>query len=440
MAWWAAGNGNTNNTPVGTYPQTSPGNRNDVSLVILAVGENDFTQGSIAGPKEYTPATYQTYVQNVVNYFQGWTVQPTMLMLGEPWDWCVSSATDTTATCNASTRASTASNLYGATLAQFKSAFATVAQSSGASFLDIGDSWGAYWNGNKSITLGLQADHIHPSIKGYSAIAALLENWLIDEGAGTASSNPANYSANGTNTGINRGASEVLTVNLGSAAPPLTESNSVKFYNSNVGWGYRIWPNNGNAYAMGFNLYNNSGTYSKDASGRSGWLMLPSPTTSDANSAILFDFAPVASTTLTNVFSITEFGVKAIHYGGAGATSTAAVGAAAGTSPTISVDTGSNDNRGSITLTTGASPTTGTLAAITFGSAYQTPPICGVGQNGSAGLVRHRTHANRHHAHDFDRDRHGSLNHLPSRLELLRPVANTHTPRPSTWAAVSHRL
>ena len=204
MAWWAAGNGNTNNAPVGTSPQTSPGNRNDVSLVILADGENDFTQGQTTGPREYTPATFQTYVQNVVNYFQGWTVQPAVLMLGEPWDWCVSSASDTTAGCNGTTHAATATNLYGATLAQFKSAFATVAQTSGVSFLDIGDSWGSYWNGNKGITLGLQADHIHPSTKGYSAIAALLENWLVDEGAGIAvSASPANYSTSGTNTGIN---------------------------------------------------------------------------------------------------------------------------------------------------------------------------------------------------------------------------------------------
>ncbi len=48
------------------------------------------------------------------------------------------------------------------------------------------------------------------------------------------------------------------------------------------------------------------------------------------------------------------------------------------------MDAGSNDNRGSITLTTGTSPTTGTLATVTFGNAYQTPPVCGVEQNGSA--------------------------------------------------------
>ncbi|MBV8865803.1 MAG: hypothetical protein JO210_10455 [Acidobacteriaceae bacterium] len=384
MAFWAAGTGNTNNTPVGTSPQSSPANRNDVSLVILETGgENEQTQGQ-SSAREYPPSTYQSYVQNIVSYFQGWTVQPSILMLGEPWDWCMSSTTDTTATCNPSTRAVTATNYYGATQAQFKSAFAAVAQTSGTSFLDIGDAWGTQWQGNKGVTLGLQADHIHPSTKGYAAVGSLIENLLIDEGTGAVSSNPANYSTSGTNTGINGAASEVLTVNLGSTTPPLSESNSVKFYNSNVGWGYRIWPNNGNAYGMGFNLYNNSGTYTKDAAGRSGWLILPSTATSDASTVLLFDFMPVASTTLTTAATITEFGVKAIHFGGAGAASTAAAGTAAGTSPTISVDAGSNDNRGSLTLTTGTSPATGTLATVTFGNAYQTAPICGVEQNGTA--------------------------------------------------------
>ena len=158
----------------------------------------------------------------------------------------------------------------------------------------------------------------------------------------------------------------------------------MKFYNSNTAWGFRIWPNNSNAYAMGANLYNASGTYTKDIGSRSSWLILPSTATTDSSTVLLFDFAPVASATLTTSAKITEYGVQAIHYGGIGSTPTVSAGAAAGSSPTISVDTGSNDNAGSITLTAGTSPTIGTLAIVTFGSAYQNAPVCEVVQNGAA--------------------------------------------------------
>jgi len=47
-----------------------------------------------------------------------------------------------------------------------------------------------------------------------------------------------------------------------------------------------------------------------------------------------------------------------------------AAGAAAGTTPTVAIGAGSNDLGGTIEITTGTSPTTGTLATITYGDAF----------------------------------------------------------------------
>ena len=53
---------------------------------------------------------------------------------------------------------------------------------------------------------------------------------------------------------------------------------------------------------------------------------------------------------------------------------TVAAGTAAGTSPTVSV--AGTDEFGVVTVTLGSSPTTGTLATVTFAEAYASAPIC----------------------------------------------------------------
>lgn len=69
------------------------------------------------------------------------------------------------------------------------------------------------------------------------------------------------------------------------------------------------------------------------------------------------------------------------HYAANGSTPAIAAGAAAGSSPTISIS--GNDVRGTIEVTPGTSTTTGTLATVTFAVGYGTAPVVQLTSAGS---------------------------------------------------------
>lgn len=79
----------------------------------------------------------------------------------------------------------------------------------------------------------------------------------------------------------------------------------------------------------------------------------------------------------SNNFTITNGGadLKVVHIKGITGV-TIAAGAAAGSSPTVTLSTNSNDHSGQINITTGTIPTTGVEATITFVIANTTAPFC----------------------------------------------------------------
>ncbi len=97
-----------------------------------------------------------------------------------------------------------------------------------------------------------------------------------------------------------------------------------------------------------------------------------------------------AELTVTGSGNVTANGFIAAKTHSGSGTMTLAAGAAAGTSPTIGCATSHvcDGVSGTVTLTTGTSPTTGTLATLTFPSAHTNQANCVVGvQLASAGMI-----------------------------------------------------
>lgn len=110
-------------------------------------------------------------------------------------------------------------------------------------------------------------------------------------------------------------------------------------------------------------------------------LTVTSPITLEVNppiagSGTTFTNRPLAIRS-TGDISVTGTNSTFIHVVGGGSAPTIAAGTGAGTSPTVSVGSGSTDLAGYVNVTTGTLPTlSGTVATITFNTAYTAAPHC----------------------------------------------------------------